>query len=362
MLLHLLSLLHDRLLHAGSTMLVSLLSATSLQNALPEGFVASAATSAAHASPLRFSSAAGAPSPISLQWCTDWSQLVASAVPLRAIFLPSLFWLATEGNGCCLDDKQVARLTHLLDSLKIKLWPPPSWVQLLERKDRVYSVFNKYMLSSEFMLLERVGGDLSKIKQAFLQWCTRQGKGCCCIKGVQSALGICVAQLSLKQGKFVEDVDAMLCDFVNKHHQAGVGVQQFMPGMDKFEIRTWLVWDPLSSPAKWRSVLSLKTSKAHDEMMHSEQLQPIHGPALHIANLIDTMLEAKADFFTRLHDELQMTALRMDCGFDDALQRPFFSEFAVAGDGALFTGTHQQDLAYKIGRDMGERVWNLMRE
>ena len=293
-------------------------------------------------------------SPISLQWCDSWQRVTASKPPLSALYLPSSFWLSS--NGETVNPLHVKRFQELLSQSSIKLWPPLAWDQLVERKDIVYSRLHEFMLPAQWILFSAVGGDVSKMKNCLIRWCQQRGNGRYFLKGCETSCGSCAEQITFSNGRFEEDVEKILREF-QSDNQIGVGIQPFIPGFDSFEIRTFMVWDPFSK--KWRSALTLKTALLLSKEFSVEQFAPLHGHGLLIAGMIDEMMEKRADFFKQIHD-LGVPMLRIDCGFDGGNQRPFLSEFALAGDAQLWCSIHNQDLAYVIGRAMGDQLWNQM--
>jgi len=109
---------------------------------------------------------------------------------------------------------------------------------------------------------------------------------------------------------------------------------------------------------RWRHVLTIKTQIAMEGAVWAEQFQPMHGPGLRVAALIDNMLEERAPFFEELR-RLGLPALRIDCGFDEATQRPFFNEFSAC-EAYMWSELHGQDLAYVVGRSLGDGMWTQL--
>lgn len=347
--LHLLSALHDQLQKAGGTMVVSMLTQKGLQAVWDRAASSSSAAAARPriAEPLQF--VADKDSPISLRWCDSWQD--ASDRGVDSIYMASLTWLSSD--GCHYDHVRAQHFRGMLQRLNATLCPPESWDQLLERKDCVYSKFNKWMLPALWVALDNVGGDMARCAASLLTFC-RRGDGDYMLKGSFSACASCAKRITIRAGKCSE-LAGVLEEFVQTKHQQSVGIQPFIAGFSDFELRTWIVVDPVTK--RWRPTLTMKTSVTDGSVITAELFQPMHGVGLRVAELVDELLRERADFFTKVH-ELGIPALRIDCGYDLAIHGAFFSEFSPAGDAAMWSGVHEQDLAYVIGRAMGDLLWS----
>ena len=375
-LLHLLSALHDHLAQRpGSTLTVTMLTRQGLRDevtrrlnsadsasssAPPPAAASSAASSAAPAAtddtqPLLFSADA-TDSPLRLRWCNSWSHAVHVSTPARVIYLPSLMWLGDD----CPPEQAERLLTSMLGEVGATLWPPTSWEAMVEHKDKVYARFNKFMLPARWVAVSAVQGSVERLAASLLGFCSQQGRGDgrYFIKGSFSFAKLCGRCITVAGGQCPELLE-VLRTWVDEGHQTAIGIQPFMPGFDEFELRTWLVADQVTG--RWRSALTIKTQMAEQgNAMSTELYQPMHGAGLRIAQLVDDMLSERAPFFDELL-QLGLPALRVDCGYDHAGQRAFFSEFSAC-DAFMWSEVHGQDLAYVVGRAMGDAVWTRLLE
>jgi hypothetical protein len=311
--------------------------------------------------PLLLSSKA-ADSPLHIRLCDSWTEAVmdseplAQGAPLRALYLPSLSWLCEETD----QETRSLIMQQMLTPVGATLYPPESWDRLLEQKDQIYSRLNAYMLPAVWISLDAVNGDVSKLAVALLRTCKKNGRYF--VKGSCSQQSICADPITVRN-RSCSVLVSILQRYVNVHHQRSVGIQPFSKGFEDLELRTWLIPDPDTN--QWRSVLTIKTNTEPGSPSWSAQLfQPLHTPGLRVARLIERMLAEECDFFEQVR-RLGVPALRIDCGYDPDLgpsedRGAFLSEFASAPDGIMWTDTHGQDLAYVIGRAMGDGVWKTM--
>jgi len=362
-LLHLLSALHDHLLQQpGFSLVVTMLSKQALRDEVDERIQCSAAqpgaassSAEAHGQPLLFSALSASPShsPLRLRWCRSWSE-ATRVFPPRVVYLPSLMWLIED----CSFEQAGRYASAMLHEVGATVWPPFSWEAMVEHKDKIYSQFNKFMLPARWVKMDAVEGSVERLASSLLGFCYQQGRGDgrYFIKGSLSCGKICGKEITITDGQCPELVE-VLREWVEKQHQTAFGIQPFMPGFDEFELRTWLVADRVAG--RWRSALTIKTQFAHG-VATVELYQPIHGKGLRIAQLVDDMLLQRASFFEQLL-QLGLPALRVDCGYDDAGKRAFFSEFAAC-QASMWTEVHDQDLAYVVGREMGEAMWTKLLE
>lgn len=293
-------------------------------------------------------------SPLRLRWCDTWPEAssVLSLAPVSALYLPSLTWLQQLGT---IDLREHWMSTLLNELGGATMWPPKEWDELAERKDRVYSIFNKFMLLARWVTLASCGGDVDTMATALLSFCNPR-TGAYFVKGSYSSEARCARKIAVVGGKCPELV-GVLREFINKHHQLCVGIQPFEPHFHQYEVRTWLVVDP--ETAAWRQTVVLHTNFVDDNhMLTAQQQQPMWGKGLRIAALVDAMLEERSDFFAHAH-ALGIPALRVDCGYT-AAGRAFLSEFAVAGDGCMWSDVHKQDLAFVVGDSMGSALGALL--
>lgn len=362
-LLHVISALHDRLLHLpGSSLVLTMLGQTALREEVarrhsqpnrnsifrsPE--IAAAAADAPPPPPLLFSAAAK-DSPLLMRWSDSWNDAVCSSAPTRVLFLPSLFAFLKD----CSLQKAEEHVSAMLGEIGATLWPPTSWEAQLEHKDQIYAQFNGFMLPARWANV--VGGDTDKLAATLLDFCRVRGDGKYFVKGSVSCAKQCGKSIDVIGGKCSELAGVLRC-WTDKMHQHCAGIQPFMPGFDAFELRTWLVPDQLTG--RWRSGLTIRTQyMPNGHEVSSELSQPLHGKGLRVAALIDEMLEQQAVFFEALRQK-GVPALRIDCGWDEANQRAFFSEFAVC-EAWMWTSTHGQDLAAVMGRGLGDGVWKQL--
>ena len=370
-LLHLLTALHDRLLQRpGSSLEVMVLGQTAFREEVkrrigspPETrprsnsiFGSPEQSDAASAplpspGPLLFSEGAK-DSPIHLRWCASWDEATHGSNLPRVVFLPSLMWLHED----CTNQDAERHVGAMLGEIGATLWPPTSWEEQLEHKDRIYAQFNKFMLPARWVKLANVEGSVEKLAATLLDFCKTRGDGKYFVKGSYSAAKLCGTSIDVIGGKCPE-LASILHGWVTKHHQHAAGIQPFMPSFDKFELRTWLVPDPVTG--RWRNSLTVRTQLMPNGLdVMSDLSLPVHGKGLHIARLIDEMLAEHALFFEGLR-QLGVPALRIDCGFNEAAQQPFFSEFAAC-EAWMWTGLHMQDLAAVVGLALGEGVWKQL--
>ena len=253
-------------------------------------------------------------------------------------------------------------MTAMMDEIGATLSPPtPAWMALIENKDKVYAKFNKFMLPARWVTLGAVAGDLQRLATSLLRFCTQQGRGDgrYFIKGSFSCAKVCAQSIVVTGGQCAE-LMVVLRGWMTTHHQQCAGIQLFMPGFDKFELRTWLVPDHVTG--RWRSVLTVKTAIKIDPnarlSLWAEQFQPMHNPGLRVAQLIDDMLAERAEFFEELRQQ-GLPALRIDCGFDHATGQAFFSEFSAC-ESYMWSAVHGQDLAYVMGRGLGDGMWQRL--
>ena len=393
-LLHILNAMHEQMLqHAPSSVLtVSLLSLAGLEAHMRRhvqqgaraaansesaaGMAADTATtlSARHSMstrhmaqdrPLLFSAAASS-SPLRIRWCTSWTEATCDVPPVRAFYMPSLTWLHTLGT----DEQRQQLVAEMLhgDGRGVVLYPPVTWDALLESKPDVYKRFHALMLPTRWVSLASVNNSLSRLARELLKdqrdgdyyvkVSTAAVQRLCKasisalpqqlahvavhvllhVQGGFSFAGHCASRIRVQDGR-CHKLAADLRRFVSEQHQLCVGIQPFIAGFEQFELRTWLVLDHATQ--RWRPSLTIKTSHSASEGMTAELYQPLHGSALRIADLVEHMLVDHADFFERAR-LLGIPALRVDCGYDEATHRAFFSEFACAGDASMWSEVHGQ--------------------
>ena len=366
-LLHILHELHEQLLMRQQAILtVSILSVDGFKllakgsemkddsTALVSAAASSRASKQSSGQPLLFSTAEKpSESRLRLRWCSTWREATAAPSP-RVIYLPSLMWLTNHATRV----QQQAIARQMLTSLKATMWPPLEWDDKLENKDVVYSKFNKWMLPTRWIELTAANNDLDLLSQRLLVFCNTDGDYF--VKGSYSYAGKCAERIVVINGQ-CKELAAILDRFVHSDFQHCVGIQPFVPGFDDMELRTWLVAD--STSRKWRSALTVKTVTVRDSVepgsggvFTASLFAPLHGPGLAVARLVDEMLDTNKQFFADVM-ALGVPALRVDCGYHGGMGKAFFSEFASAGDGSMWTAVHHQDLAFVVGRAAGQQVW-----
>jgi hypothetical protein len=370
-LLHLLSSLHDHLIQRpGSTLVVTMLTRQALRDEVTKRLRSSDSAASSSALPAAASGAAAASddpqpllfsadatdSPIRLRWCKSWSDAIhiSTPGPARVVYLPSLMWL---GDDCSLELAE-RLVTSMLGEIGATLWPPTSWEAMVEHKDKIYARFNKFMLPARWVAVSAVQGSVERLAASLLGFCSQQGRGDgrYFIKGSFSFAKLCGQAITVTGGQCPELVN-VLRSWVEEGHQTAIGIQPFMPGFDEFELRTWLVADQVAG--RWRSALTIKTQMGEKgAAMSTELYLPMHGAGLRIAQLVDDMLLERAPFFEELL-KLGLPALRVDCGYDRTEQRAFFSEFSAC-EAFMWSQVHGQDLAYVVGRAMGDAVWTRL--
>jgi len=237
----------------------------------------------------------------------------------------------------------------MLGELGATLWPPTSWEEILENKDQIYTKFNKFMLRARWVKLDAVQGSVEKLAAGLLSFCRLDGEYF--IKGSLSCAKTCGTSVKVVGGRCPELVE-ILRKWVDEMHQRCVGIQSFMPGFDRLELRTWLV--PDSVARRWRPALTIKTELLPTGLS-AELYQPLHGAGLRVAQLVDEMLAEHAPFFEQLR-QMGIPALRVDCGYDSASEKAFFNEFAAV-EAWIWSEVHGQDLAAVVGRGLGDSVW-----
>jgi hypothetical protein len=355
LLLHVLATLHERAtqLAPRSTLVVCMLPMQALQAHLrgelcDQAAAADSAASTSHPLQLQLSAeAASLPANVRLRWCTSWVDATRGA-PVRAVYLPSLLMLHALGQARYEQTKQ--RVEELLASLPAPLYPPMAWDELLEHKDRVYAHFHAVMLPTRWIA---VSGNAARLAADLLHG---QADGEYFVKGSYSMASLCTRRIRIRNGRCAE-LTGVLRSFLGSQHQSCVGIQAAVAGFDQFELRTWLTVD--DSTGRWRPGIVIKTSMEESTgLVTAEQFQPLHGYALRIAALVDRMLTDYAAFFEHMR-QLGIPALRIDCGYDSATQRAFFSEFARGGHATMWSQVHGQDLAYVIGRALGQSLWQV---
>jgi hypothetical protein len=251
-------------------------------------------------------------------------------------------------------------LSQLLDPCGARVWPPLAWDAILEHKDKIFSRLNKYMLKALWVSVAAVNHSLPRLAEALLGFCRRLNPNApYFIKGSFSFGGICAKRVVVEDGGCSELLP-LLAHFVQAEHQHAVGIQPYVEGFEAFELRTWLIADA-QARLKRRPALTVRTGITSDRYMAAEQFQPLHGPGLRVAQLVDDMLIECADFFEQLL-ALKLPALRVDCGWDPVAQRAFFNEFSAAGDANMWSEVHGQDLAYVVGRAAGEQLFARLQE
>ena len=297
--------------------------------------------------PLRFT-ADGKDSRILLRWCDSWSDAIRCSLPPRVVYLPTLFWLL---KVCSLKEAEAVVAT-MTKELGASLWPPPKWEALLENKDQVFGLFNKFMLQpTRWVPLLSV----EQLSEGLLRHARSHGDGRYFVKGSTSCDGDCAQAIEVKGGR-CPGLEQLLHSWANDMHQQCVGIQPFIPSFSNFELRTWLVPDHVTK--RWRSVLTIRTKVTEKGELWGELFQPMHQSGLRVAQLIDDMLAERAQFFERLR-LLGLPALRIDCGYDEAEERAFFNEFAAC-EAWMWSEVHGQDLAYVVGRAAGDSVWTML--
>ena len=297
--------------------------------------------------PLRFS-AYGKPSQIFIRWCESWGDAICCSIPPRVVYLSTLFWMLKE----CTLERAGALVNTMLQEIGASLWPPTSWEALLENKDQVFAKFNKFMLPARWVTMRAVNDNVKRLASQLLGFCPNDGRYF--VKGSCSCDADCAQSIVVAGGKCAQ-LAGLLRGWTESMHQQCFGIQPFVPGFGDFELRTWIVPDHVTK--RWRSVLTIKTMLTTKGRIWGEQYQPLHGPGLPVARLIDEMLTEHAPFFEQLRG-LGLPALRIDCGYDGANKRAFFSEFAAC-EAWMWSEVHGQDLAYVVGRAAGDRVWEL---
>jgi hypothetical protein len=245
-------------------------------------------------------------------------------------------------------------LTPLLQPLGARLYPPLSWDILIERKDKIYTIFHSYMLPTTWVTAE--GRSVEVLTAELLR-----GKpdGRYRIKGACSCCGKCSATIDVKAGACAS-LQEEVTRFVLQNHQPSIGIQPFIESFPSSELRFWTVADSTADAGhlRFRSTnILLKTSADLDRAnsdgipFKAEVYAAVHDDSLACSKLIDRMQLEQAAFFEHIYT-LGVRCLRFDMGYDATSKTAFFNEFASAPDGNSWSEVHQQDLLWLVGTQM----------
>jgi len=135
-----------------------------------------------------------------------------------------------------------------------------------------------------------------------------------------------------------------------------VCLQPYIDGFEQCEYRFWCVAEdePMPHAPRFTQLLLLKT-EVSGAGITAQQYSALHPDTRACAALVRRMQMEHADFFERIYS-LGVRCLRFDCGFNFVTQQPFFSEFASAPDGNMWSEVHQQDLAWMVGQHMADGI------
>ena len=294
----------------------------------------------------------GKPSQLRVHFCKRWA-VAAAAVGVRALWIPALN--THLGEIASEFDCRVLVQQLLSYFPRAQLFPPLSWDDLFEHKEKVYELFGSaHMLPACWLSLsspESAHAVASKLLQG-------RADGAWVVKGSSSWAGRTVSAICIRSGGCAK-LPFILAKLYSQFHQRCVGIQPYDAGLRHQEQRVFLVPDAASSTG-WRQCLSARTFWCNGSITCQLEL-PTHGVALSIARFVDSLLvECAAPFRRAL--ELRIPLLRLDCGFSQHDQRCFLSELCCAGDVNLFTRVHWQDLAYVCGRSFAKELWDLASE
>jgi hypothetical protein len=293
-------------------------------------------------------------SSVHVAYCSLWKH-VAATPNVRVFWLPAL---DTQFGAVGPSDQQRLVVSRLLSYWpRAQLFPPLSWDDLFEHKNRAYKRFGSdYMLETSWYPLQSIE-QVPAVAAAILNG---RSDGQYMLKGSSSWGGLAVKQFPVQGGKSI-GLPALLRDLFAKQHQRCFGVQACEASLFRFEQRVYLVQDSTCVAAGgWRQVVSVHSYQTVDGAMHVELQQPTHGNSLKIAGFIDKLLAAHVNTFKYAAD-LGIPLLRLDCGIRGFDERCFLNELAAC-DPTLFSEVHSQDLAFVSARGYVQQMILLSRQ
>jgi hypothetical protein len=289
------------------------------------------------------------PSQLRVRFCKTWKDAIQTRLHIRALFITNLQWFCSVASH----QQRVACWQGEAKRCRAILYPPLSWFDLLERKEAVYEEFQEFMLPARWVQLG-VKGNLRDLEHRLLVGWPEADYW---VKGSNICSGATGAKIYVKDGKCAE-LMPLLEEYVQQQHQVIIGIQQYAEDFSEFELRTWLVMDEPSQ--QWIRAITLETSTLLNAKGVVETSAILHAPlsdaGTATAVFIQRMLQEKGDFFRRL-GALGARSVRVDCGWIAKKRRVFLSEFSPAGDSYIWTSAHELELAWRIGRDLGDGLW-----
>ena len=268
----------------------------------------------------------------------------------HAIYCPSLMWF---GHLASLAKLNAVMQQQLLRPLRASLFPPISWDELIESKDRIYAIFHKYMLPTTW-----VPTASKRTDQVVAELLRGVSDGHYRVKGSCSCCGKCSTTIVVQSGR-CEELEAEVTRFIHKSHQPSIGIQPFVATFPSNEMRFWTVADDGAThqPRFHKTGLLLKTSavleRANDNGIpfQAEVYAVLHADSLACSRLLDCMLVEQASFFENVY-QLGVRSLRFDLGYNADTRTAFSNEFATAPDGNSWTHMHGQNLIWLVGTQL----------
>jgi hypothetical protein len=323
-------------------------------------------------------------SPVLAAW-TTWPALATH--PVRTIYLPSIMHFSDLGHHSQLRSAEddVAR-----EHGAAAYVPSLDFEQLIEHKEQVWSALKRFMLPTTWVdvplaPLASRGRLQAKMQEATAEEVSKTlltgvRDGSYVIKGGYSFGAMCTKIIEVCQGQRPSLVPDIL-QFRESYHQSAIGLQRFIPDFKDHEFRFWyfalpVLRSPLSdslalsreqaplpqaaslssSVLCWDRKFCLRTHSGSESgkggivAVPEFSDRPIPRACQEWADMV-----ASSDF---AQDVLQkgMKSLRIDCGYDAETGKPFFSEFATAPSGYLWTEVHHAESIVVVAENLAETI------
>ena len=278
----------------------------------------------------------------------------------HAVYCPSLMWF---GHLASLAKLNAAMEQQLIHPLQARLFPPISWDELIQSKDKIYTVFHSYMLPTKWV--PTAGKCTNQVVAELLRGVS---DGHYRVKGSCSCCGRCSATITVQSGRS-EELEAEVARFILKSFQPSIGIQPLLASFPSNELRFWTVAEDGAAAVAAAAAPTIHPSEQHQARFHktglllktsallvrandngipfqAEMYTAVHADSLACSKLIDRMLLEQASFFERIY-QLGVRSLRFDMGYNADTKTAFFNEFATAPDGNSPPARTRSDLAHR---------------
>ena len=193
-----------------------------------------------------------------------------------------------------------ASFLSLLRPLGARPFPPLSWHDATEHQDAVDSAFHAHMLPAAWVATRN--RSLAPMEAELLR---ESPDSCCRVKSSNSMCGACGATMDVRRDACPE-LRAHLQRFVERHRQFAFGLQPFIPGCPRSELRFFLVVNASAAPGNRfqkmeiviRTSAELSSSDSSGTMFDAQLYAVVHPNSRAYSALMDQLQQQRPSLQT----------------------------------------------------------------